>query len=137
MAKFSLDSSLLTGIAEIDEQHRELVKRIEELDMAIYNNTARVQMVMMIEYLESYVSRHFDAEEEILMKIGYPNFSAHYEEHNKFREWFSRVLREYKEKGADNYLAMDINREIGKWFDNHLMVTDAAYIPYLKKAAGS
>ncbi|HOD14269.1 MAG TPA: hemerythrin family protein [Spirochaetota bacterium] len=137
MAKFTLDSSLLTGIAEIDGQHRELVKRIEELDVAIYNNTARVQMVMMIEYLESYVGRHFDAEEEILMKIGYPDFSAHYEEHKKFREWFSQVLREYKEKGADNYLAMDINREIGKWFDNHLMVTDAAYIPYLKKAAGS
>lgn len=137
MSKFSLDDSLITGIPNIDAQHRELVHRIEELDVALYNNTAKVQLVMMIEYLESYVSEHFDAEEAVMMQIDYPDFSRHYEEHKKFREWFKTKFREYKKKGADTYLAADINREIRMWFENHLKGTDAAYIAYMKKAAGS
>jgi hemerythrin len=137
MTKFIWDKRLETGITDIDNQHRELVNRIEELDLAIYNNTAKIQLVMMIEYLESYVTEHFNAEEKILMEIGYPDFSSHFEEHNRFRDWFKTIFREYKMKGADNYLAAEMDREITRWFENHLLVTDAAYVPYVKKAAGS
>jgi len=120
----------------IDGQHRELVRRIEELDLAVYDNTAKVQLVMMIEYLEKYVVEHFNAEEAVMMEINYPDFPKHRDEHAKFREWFASVLGEYREKGADNYLALDLNREIQRWFEHHLKVTDAAYVPHVKKYYG-
>jgi hemerythrin len=136
MAKFTFDRSLETGIDRIDAQHRELVKRIEELDLAIYNNTAKIQLVMMLEFLEKYVREHFDAEEAAMMESGYPEFPAHRDEHRKFRDWFLKILHEYKERGADNYLALEMDREIQRWFQNHLKATDAAYVPHIRKFYG-
>ncbi|OHD64088.1 MAG: hypothetical protein A2176_08750 [Spirochaetes bacterium RBG_13_51_14] len=133
MGKFVWNKELETGIEEIDNQHRELIKRIESLDLAIYGGKAKVELVMMIEYLESYVNEHFDAEESLMMKINYPDISRHISEHKSFRELFARIKREYMEKGANNYLAMELDREVRKWFENHLLVTDTAYASYLRE----
>jgi hemerythrin len=131
MKKLEWNESLATGIEVIDAQHKELIKRIDALDLAMYGK-AKVELVIMLEYLASYVEAHFNAEEEMMMKVHYPDFSSHYEEHKKFKQIYSRILQEYKVKGADNYLAMELDREVRKWLEHHLMVTDAAYVPYCK-----
>ncbi len=132
MKKLEWDEKLETGIELIDTQHRELIKRIDALDLAIYGGKAKVELVIMLEYLASYVEAHFNTEEEMMMKVNYPDFSSHYEEHKKFKQVYARILQEYKVKGADNYLAMELDREVRKWLEHHLMVTDAAYVPYCK-----
>jgi hemerythrin len=137
MIKIEWDGKLETGIQEIDAQHRELIKRIEELSLAIYGAKAKVQLVMMLEYLEGYVDEHFDTEEDMMMKIGYPDFSAHFEEHKKFRIMFERIKKEYLDRGATNYLAMELEKEIIEWFRHHLMEVDAAYVPYFKMHGNS
>jgi len=132
MKKLEWNKGLETGIELIDNQHRELIKRIDALDLAIYGGTAKTELVIMLEYLATYVSRHFEAEEEMMMKVNYPDFPKHYEEHKKFREVYGRILQEYKVKGADSYLAMELDRQVRHWLEHHLMVTDAAYVPYCK-----
>jgi hemerythrin len=132
MKKLEWSRSLETGIELIDNQHRELIKRIDALDLAIFKGTGKVELVRMLEYLASYVEEHFEAEEEMMMKVNYPDFTSHYEEHKKFKAIYARILQEYNIKGADSYLAMELDRQVRKWFEHHLMVTDAAYVPYCK-----
>ncbi|HNW29406.1 MAG TPA: bacteriohemerythrin [Spirochaetota bacterium] len=132
MKKLEWNKSIETGIELIDNQHRELIKRIDALDLAIYSGKAKTELVIMLEYLATYVSGHFEAEEKMMMAVNYPDFSKHYEEHKKFKEVYGRILQEYKVKGADSYLAMELDRQVRQWLEHHLMVTDAAYVPYCK-----
>lgn len=132
MTKLEWNKSFETGVELIDTQHRELIKRIDALELAIYGGKAKVELVIMLEYLATYVDKHFEAEEEMMMKTKYPDFSRHHEEHKKFKLVYERILKEYKVKGTDNYLAMELDREVRKWFEHHLLVTDASYVPYCK-----
>jgi hemerythrin len=132
MKKLEWSKSFETGIELIDNQHRELIKHIDALDLAIYSGKAKVELVMMLEYLASYVNEHFEAEEQMMMKVNYPDFASHYEEHKKFKAIYTRILQEYNIKGADSYLALELDRQVRQWFEHHLLVTDAAYVPYCK-----
>ncbi len=138
MGAFKWDSRLETGIEKIDAQHRELFKRFDALELAIYESTSRakVELVMMLEYLELYVEEHFDAEEELMMKADYPDFSRHRAEHDTFKLLFEGFRREQAERGADFYLSLDVDREMRKWWEHHILKVDMAYVPYLKKSGG-
>lgn len=134
MGSFVWDKRLETGIEAIDAQHRELFKRFDALELAIYESRTRAttELVMMIEYLDRYVKEHFDLEEDLMMKAHYPDFSRHRAEHGKFRLLFEGFKKEYKEKGADFYLTLDVDRELRKWWERHVLEMDMAYVPFLK-----
>lgn len=55
-------SSLETGIEAIDEQHKELFKRIDQLELALYNGRAASELVKLMEYLGLYITEHFELE---------------------------------------------------------------------------
>ncbi len=134
MGSFTWDHRLETGIESIDAQHWELFKRFDALELAIYEGRTRAttELVIMIEYLERYVTEHFDAEEELMLKANYPDLSRHRAEHEKFRLLFEGFRKEYKTKGADFYLTLDVDRELRKWWEHHILTIDMAYVPFLK-----
>jgi hemerythrin len=137
MATFKWDRRLETGIRLIDEQHRELFKRIDALELAIYNTRATAELVDLIKYLEEYVIEHFDAEEVILTDFFYPDFPKHLFEHNEFRKLYNEMKEECRTRGPDAYLAIDVDKLIRKWWENHIMKSDMDFVPYVKKVSGT
>ena len=133
MAVFKWNKNLETGIDLIDRQHKELFSRIDKLELAILTREEDVELVRLIEYLESYVSEHFSAEEDIMEKTNYPDLIIHQVEHEKFTSFYNSLKKEYLLKGADCYLALDVDKQIRKWWENHVLKTDMAYIPHFKK----
>jgi hemerythrin len=133
MAKFEWDEKLKTGIEEIDAQHRDLIQRIDSLDVAIYGGKDKVELVMMLEYLESYVEKHFQAEEDLMIRIDYPGLADHVKEHREFEMTFKLIKQEYQSKGANSALARELDRKIVQWFEHHLLEVDAGYVEFLKK----
>ena len=134
MGPFKWDSRLETGIESIDKQHRELFRRFDALELAIYEGRSRAnqELVKMMEYLESYVEKHFDLEEDEMMRVNYTDFSRHRAEHEKFRMQFEKFRLEYKKSGADFYLTLNVDRELRKWWEHHILEMDMAYVPFLK-----
>ncbi len=126
------DSRLETGIEEVDEQHKELFARIDSLELAIYNGRAASELIKLMEYLESYILEHFELEEKLMLDNTYPDFAAHSRQHNDFRTYCTGVLNTFKTKGTDSYLAIDIDKHMRKWWENHILKMDMAYIPFIK-----
>jgi hypothetical protein len=62
MAQFEWDNRLGTGIGIIDGQHRELFKRIDLLELAIYNGKSRDELIKMMDFLDYYVDEHLELE---------------------------------------------------------------------------
>ncbi len=127
------DSSLETGIVPIDEQHKELFNRIDKLELAIYSGRSSSELVKLMEYLESYIQEHFELEEKLMLDSTYPGFAAHVRQHEEFHNLCTSMLNNFRNRGADNYLAIDIDKQMRKWWENHILKIDMAFIHYLEK----
>jgi len=84
------DKTLETGIQKVDEQHKELFRRIELLTDT--KNAKRTYE--MLEFLEEYVHVHFRDEEALQAQSGYPKAAQHSAYHAAFVE----TIRQLKKK---------------------------------------
>lgn len=133
MAILEWNKSLETGIDLIDAQHEELFVRIDRLELAMYNGRAVSELRNLLEYLESYVIEHFKTEEDLMLSINFPGYASHVREHSNFRKSIERLMIEYKSRGADSYLAIDVDKQMRKWLEHHIMKVDMEFVPFIIK----
>lgn len=134
MSKWEWNSRLETGIKEIDEYHKGLFEQIDRLEIAIYKGSAAGELKSIIEYLNSYVVEHLEMEEKLLRDSNYHDYEKHFIQHEEFRSLCADLIKRYK-KSADNYFALDVDKQMRKWWEDHILKMDMAYIPFLKKEA--
>ena len=63
MTVITFDDNLITGNKTIDEQHKELIDRIQQFVSACESEDARVKAIKMLDYLDEYTEFHFKEEE--------------------------------------------------------------------------
>ncbi len=127
------DGSLETGIELIDSQHMELFSRIDLLELAMYKGRAIQELEELLDYLGEYIYVHFETEEDLMLKIKFPHYAKHAEEHREFRERIAVIISSCKDKGIDSYLAIDIDKQVRKWMEHHIMKTDMEFVPFIKQ----
>ena len=62
---------LTTGIDKIDNQHKNLIIKVNELLQAINAGKGKRQIGSMLEFLGEYVVEHFSTEEEYMKEYNY------------------------------------------------------------------
>lgn len=71
MQSFIWNSNYETGVAEVDEQHQELVKIINNYSHLLANNSATIEDIdKTLETLITYTKFHFNEEETLMCNIG-------------------------------------------------------------------
>lgn len=112
------------GYEEIDDQHREWCKRLNQLIGHL--RTGRQQGVLdLFQYLRSYIEWHFAKEEALMDQYGYPFTRQHKQEHLRYAqelEHFDVSLR--KGDHAPLLLVFRANLFLVDWFINHTTGTD-------------
>ncbi len=76
----------LTGNEEIDRQHAGLLDALERLEGWIGTSMEVSAVFTALEYLRDYAARHFEYEEEVLRKAGYPDLESHSSDHRIITE---------------------------------------------------
>jgi len=127
MALIEWKDSLSVEVAEIDAQHKELVRMINELNDAMLEGKARDVLSNIIGGLASYTVSHFGNEEKYFARFGYAGAIAHKGEHDRF----VKKVGEYKEQFDSGaiMLSVEIMRFLKDWLVNHIQGTDKKYIP--------
>ncbi|MBU3954691.1 MAG: bacteriohemerythrin [Proteobacteria bacterium] len=122
---------LAIGIHEIDEQHKELVKMINELHRAMKVKMGAKEAGNILTRLADYTVYHFKNEETLFEKYQYPDRDAHKQYHDKL---VARVL-EFKSEfeGGRAALSMDLMEFLTSWLRDHILKTDKAYAPFFKE----
>jgi hemerythrin len=133
MPKWEWDKRLETGIEEIDDQHRELFNRIDKLELAMYSGKGAAELKQLVQFLISYVDEHFEAEERVMLDAVYPGFAKHVHQHNEFRIFFDELMNSCRDRGADSYLAIDVDKKLRSWWENHILKMDMDFVPYADK----
>lgn len=124
---------LATGVAEIDEQHKEIFKRINALLEAGRQGKGRQAVAETLVFLEDYVKTHFTAEEHLQKKVAYPEYSGHKAMHMKFLIDVAKLKKDFDEHGPTLSLTLEVNNVVVDWLIDHIKKVDKKLAVYIRE----
>ena len=130
--QLEFDPILLTGVDDIDAQHRELFARIGQLLEASRHRRSREEVVRLLEFLGAYVVDHFGAEERIMEEAAYPKADGHRAEHRQFVKELEVLRHELKSEGPTNLFVIRVGNRVTEWLREHIYRTDRLLGEWLK-----
>ncbi|RNC69172.1 MAG: hemerythrin [Desulfuromonadales bacterium] len=124
---------LLTGIREIDDQHKELFRRFGDLLTACREEKAAKEVLRLFMFLDEYVISHFNAEERLMLSCGYREYLEHKRQHQQFVRQLEELKRKYRDEGAGLSLVITTNQVMIEWLTRHIEKMDKDIVPFLRK----
>ncbi|ANA41156.1 MULTISPECIES: bacteriohemerythrin [Geobacter] len=123
---------LLTGVAEVDDQHKELFRRFGELLTACNQGKGGEEVLRLISFLDDYVVKHFTAEERIMRQHGYPDYLEHKQQHQGFVRRLGELKHQFRDEGAGLSLVITTNHMMIEWLSRHIEKMDKEIAKYVK-----
>lgn len=114
----------LTGHAEIDQQHAELVRYLDEFQEHVGGRYDVAASLSTLAALFEFANKHFAFEEELLAKLHFPHLDEHIEEHRAMSAEFSEI---WKEAEIGNDIGEKLLQLIRKWILEHINSEDAQF----------
>jgi hemerythrin len=116
--------ALAVGVREVDEQHKEIFRRVDSLTQALIERRGAEVLEPMFDFLGEYVVDHFGAEESLMRLHRYPQRAEHEAEHRRFVEDYRALRSEYAREGATGFLLVKLNNRVAHWLTGHISRTD-------------
>jgi hemerythrin len=114
----------------VDAYHHIFFQMVEEFRTALIEQSPAA-MEDRIAFLVDYTLMHFDSEEKLMEKVGYPDLEPHKEQHHLFREKMVELQKRYlRDPGAVK--AEEVLYLIQDWFSHHILGTDMEFKPYVQ-----
>ncbi|MBE0620628.1 MAG: bacteriohemerythrin [Burkholderiales bacterium] len=128
--------SLSVGVAEIDQEHRQFVARVNELNKAIIEcrNKATVERLLDLMLMEA--SHHFWHEQRLLALWNYPDRAAHAAKHAELTAQFDRIMKEFERADVSFTWALK-GLHIKQLLVDHLLQEDMKYRDFLLRRKDS
>lgn len=127
------DNNLNTGIHEIDKQHKELFKCLNQLLVSMKDGQGESEVIKTLNFLEDYVYKHFEDEENIQKKYNYPKYTEQHNQHEQFKKELKKLRETFQKQGTSTLLALNAQKNIVTWCKNHIMILDKELGEYLNK----
>ncbi|HPN84791.1 MAG TPA: bacteriohemerythrin [Victivallales bacterium] len=129
--KIKWDDTLSVGLEMIDEEHKTLISKINDVSEAISKGMGEAQVAQTIEFLRDYSKKHFSAEENIMETKKYPLTADHKAKHAEFISTIDEIEKDFTEDGATKQLAEAINNLLANWLKKHIRETDTKLARYI------
>jgi hemerythrin len=114
----------MSNVPEIDQQHQELISRLNRLNDAVKKMESRKNIYLIIDEVIEYTRLHFAAEEQLMLQSGYPEIEAHKDKHKQLIQDALHL----KEKLA--YVGEEMFTD---WFNHWPFARVLAHIQYADK----
>lgn len=128
------------GVELIDEQHKELFKRLSDFIQIVQGKTdwdERLDKVKeTMEFMKEYVVFHFDDEEAYQAKINYPDIEIHKEAHRKFKEGINDYVRIFEQGGFTEEKIQEFSAKLMTWLIMHVGKMDQKIGEYVREKGG-
>lgn len=123
MAFIDWDGSLLTGIDEIDQDHRHLVMLLNRAYEDVIDKGSLASTGAILEELYDYATYHFHREEGKMAAMEYPQAAEHLAEHRRFIKRVTEMHKDYL--GGRGTVALEMVTFLRNWLVNHISQVDA------------
>jgi len=128
------NEELATGNEEIDNQHKELFRRFNNLQLACKQGKGLDELSNLLTFLGEYVRSHFALEEQLQIDHDFPGYLKHKEEHDGFIRNLRKLEDQLNIKGTTSALLIQTNMAIANWLTRHLTWTDKDLADFLHTA---
>lgn len=130
--KYELTKDLETGNQLIDTEHRQLFVAINNLMDACSQGKGRDQVANTTKFLSDYVSKHFADEERLQVQSKYPDYNAHKQFHEKYKQDLAKIANQLTSTGPTLAILNQLNMAIGT-IVTHIHTMDKKLAMHLKK----
>ncbi|HAZ12632.1 MAG: hemerythrin [Bdellovibrionales bacterium GWA2_49_15] len=129
MAIMEWKSELSVGIESIDNQHKELVAMIAELNDAMGKGKGREVLGTIFDKIIQYAGTHFAYEEKLFATHAFPGAAAHKVEHAALVKQALELQGKFKAgQMTISFATLDFLMD---WLKKHIMGTDKQYTQFL------
>lgn len=131
MTFFVWDASYEGGVKEIDDQHRKLVDMINGLHDAMLVGEGAQLLGTLFQDLIDYTRYHFETEERLLERAGYPGIGDQIKEHRSLTEHVLAYQKRFEEGRFKN--AVETVKFLKGWLAQHILEKDIQAMQYINR----
>ena len=115
---------MATGLPEVDAQHREWIRRINEFDNAVVNQKGHDAILSALDFLTQYSETHFVSEEASMARLNSPALDANRAAHNEFRRKLAEIKGWVNREGVSTVEVIALQATLEEWLVNHICTID-------------
>ena len=131
MENIKWTKDLQLGVADLDNQHKEIIKTLA--DIAVAAGKDRAAFSRLLKTANHLFAAHFATEEKYMDNSDYPYTDGHKVLHGEFMEEFEDMAsREIHGENGEKFAA-ELKEKVGDWFILHIQKNDLKLAPYIKK----
>mgnify|MGYP003492147702 CR=1 FL=1 len=104
--------NLSVGVTSIDQQHKTLFDKANELFEAGKNNKTKEFISEMLDFLDAYTKQHFQSEEAYMRSINYPGYDDQKKLHTDFIAALANLKKEYDASGGNIIVILNANQMV-------------------------
>jgi len=131
MRRFELTPDLITGVAEIDAQHRALLALANQI-LDTPDEASPAIFLRAVSFLARYIIDHFAAEEAVMAQAEYPGTRFHLEFHDRLRRETAEIVRRSQREGASKSTKLAVSFMLEDWLIYHIRETDRDLANFLR-----
>ena len=117
MSNFELTEDLLTGIEDVDTQHRMLLELADDIVETADDEKGAAFFERTSAFLKDYVAYHFASEEMAMLQYKYPKFDAHRQHHANIGVELESLVLKVRAKG----FTKEVNAQYCFFVEDHLV----------------
>ncbi|CUU50845.1 bacteriohemerythrin [Clostridium beijerinckii] len=118
------DAVLSTGVDNIDRQHQEIFRLINNLVSAMNEEKSKVEIIKALDSLEEHAIRHINEEEAIQKENNYPGLEIQQMQHEEFKECLRDIRSFLETREISTLFIIHMQQKIFKWCRKHMLNAD-------------
>ena len=123
--------SLSVGLNYIDNQHKVLIKLINDLHRAMKTGKSTSTSGAILDQLIEYTETHFGNEERLFKKFKYPEYENHKKVHTSLVSQVKDLKAQFM--SGDGTLSVELMEFLQSWLKDHILKVDKRYVPFLRE----
>jgi len=130
------NDDFLIGIAELDNEHHDLLDRFNEYSDALIAEKGHAEVRKILGNIYARLEMHFALEERVMREFEYKNYQSHKAEHNAILNEFSEFIEAFKSDPTLEYEEL-VTEKLKRWIVGHILTSDkkmAEMIEYMTTA---
>ena len=125
MALMTWSSKYSVGVEALDNQHKALMKALNELHAASMRGRAQEIAGPLLSEMVSMASQHFSAEERLMESIRFPGLAAHHAKHQELAGKLAELAARHEKRDTTVYT--QLLYFVRDWLTKHMQTVDQEY----------
>jgi hemerythrin len=122
-------AQMTTGLPEIDEEHKEWIRRFNEFDAAVAEGQGLEAIQHTLHFLAQYTETHFAHEEARMAQYNSPVAALNRAEHDRFRAKLYEIEAWIQREGTTLVEVVSLKIDMEQWLVNHICKVDVQLQP--------